>query len=156
MDIKYYNNRKTVPLKTESFLDNLSRYDIEDEPSELNEQHTIEYVDWDKLVITDNQKQSFDPEHALEIMSGYHPGVHRPVCVALFGGQYIVWDGHHSAVAAYKTGMKQAPCVVFRCDTLTDFQELLDADTFIKFDNSQLEIMFEEFISHHGGTNHAE
>ena len=146
-NIKYYNNPKTVKLKTESFLDNLSRYDIEEEYNELNLQYSLEYVDWDKLVITDKQRESFDPNHALEIMAGYHPGVHRPVCVAHYNDEYIVWDGHHSAVAAYKTGMKQAPCVVFRCERLSDFQDLLDADTFIKFDNSQLEIMFAELIA---------
>ena len=135
-NIKYYNNTKTVELKTESFLDNLSRYDIEEEYNELNLQYSLEYVDWDKLVITDKQRESFDPNHALEIMAGYHPGVHRPVCVAQYNDEYIVWDGHHSAVAAYKTGMKQAPCVVFKCERLSDFQDLLDADTFIKFDNS--------------------
>ena len=146
-NIKYYNNAKTVKLKTESFLDNLSRYDIEEEYNELNLQYSLEYVDWDKLVITDKQRESFDPNHALEIMSGYHPGVHRPICVARYNDEYIVWDGHHSAVAAYKTGMKQAPCVVFKCERLSDFQDLLDADTFIKFDNSQLEIMFAELIA---------
>lgn len=146
-NIKYYNNAKTVKLKTESFLDNLSRYDIEEEYNELNLQYSLEYVDWDKLVITDKQRESFDPNHALEIISGYHPGAHHPVCVAHYNNEYIVWDGHHSAVAAYKTGMKQAPCVVFKCERLSDFQDLLDADTFIKFDNSQLEIMFAELIA---------
>lgn len=134
-------------MKTYSFLENLSQYDIEEETHNLNLQHSLEYVDWDKLVITIEQKNRFDPDHALEIMSGYHPGVHRPICVAHYNDEYIVWDGHHSAVAAYKTGMKQAPCVVFRCERLSDFQDLLDADTFIKFDNSQLEIMFAELIA---------
>ena len=146
-NIKYYNNTKTVELKTESFLDNLSRYDIEEEYNELNLQYSLEYIDWDKLVITDKQRESFEPEHALEIMASYHPGVHRPVCVAHYNDEYIVWDGHHSAVAAYKTGMSKAPCVVFKCERLSEFQDLLDVDTFIKFDNSQLEILFEELLA---------
>jgi len=147
MEIRYYNNRKTVELKTESFLDNIARYDIAEKPNVLNKKHSLQYVDFDKLKITDKQRESFDPTHANDIIDGFHPGVHHPTCVALFNGEYIVWDGHHSAVVALKTGMKQAPCVVFECDTLEEFQKLLDADTFIKFDNSQLEIMFAEFIN---------
>ena len=146
-NIKYYNNAKTVELKTESFLDNLSRYDIEPQKNALNDKYSLELVDWEKLVITDKQRESFNPEHAVKIMSGYHPGVHHPVCVAHYNNEYIVWDGHHSAVVAYKTGMSKAPCVVFKCDTVEDFQALLDADTFIKFDTSQLEIMFEELLA---------
>jgi len=147
MEIRYYNNRKTVELKTESFLDNIARYDIAEKPNVLNKKYSLQYVDFDKLKITDKQRESFDPTHANDIIDGFHPGVHHPTCVALFNGEYIVWDGHHSAVVALKTGMKQAPCVVFECDTLEEFQKLLDADTFIKFDNSQLEIMFAEFIN---------
>ncbi|MDA9374123.1 hypothetical protein N9R43_01940 [bacterium] len=144
-EIRYYNNRKTVALKTESFLDNLTRFDIDESPSLLNKKYSMQYVDFDKLKITDKQRESFDPTHAQDIISGFHPGVHHPTCVALIDGEYIIWDGHHSAVVAYKTGMKQAPCVVFECDTLEEFQTLLDADTFIKFDKSQLEIMFSAY-----------
>jgi len=147
MEIRYYNNRKTVELKTESFLDNIARYDIAEKPNVLNKKHSLQYVDFDKLKITDKQRESFNPTHANDIIDGFHPGVHHPTCVALFNGEYIVWDGHHSAVVALKTGMKQAPCVVFECDTLEEFQKLLDADTFIKFDKAQLEIMFDELLN---------
>lgn len=149
MEIRYYNNRKTVELKTESFLDNIARYDIAEKPNVLNKKHSLQYVDFDKLKITDKQRESFNPAHANDIIDGFHPGVHHPTCVALFNGEYIVWDGHHSAVVALKTGMKQAPCVVFECDTLEEFQKLLDADTFIKFDKAQLEIMFDELLNLH-------
>lgn len=147
MEIKYYNNIKTVELKTESFLDNIARYDIAEKPNVLNKKHSLQYVDFDKLKITDKQRESFNPAHANDIIGGFHPGLHHPTCVALFNGEYIIWDGHHSAVVALKTGMKQAPCVVFECDTLEEFQKLLDADTFIKFDKAQLEIMFDELLS---------
>ena len=147
MEIRYYNNRKTVELKTESFLDNIARYDIAEKPNVLNKKHSLQYVDFNKLKITDKQRESFNPTHANDIIDGFHPGVHHPTCVALFNGEYIVWDGHHSAVVALKTGMKQAPCVVFECDTLEEFQKLLDADTFIKFDKAQLEIMFDELLN---------
>lgn len=147
MEIKYYNNIKTVELKIESFLDNIARYDIAEKPNVLNKKHSLQYVDFDKLKITDKQRESFNPAHANDIIGGFHPGLHHPTCVALFNGEYIIWDGHHSAVVALKTGMKQAPCVVFECDTLEEFQKLLDADTFIKFDKAQLEIMFDELLS---------
>lgn len=145
MMIKYYGNKKSVELKTESFLGNLSRYDISQNISELNNNYSLEYIEWDMLRITDKQRESFELEHAKSIIDNFHPGVHHPVCVAYYNGEYIVWDGHHSAVAAYKTGMTKAPCVVFKCDTLEDFQKLLDSDTIIKFDEHQLSIMFEEF-----------
>ena len=47
--------------------------------------------------ITDKQRESFNPEHAVNIINNFHPGVHHPVCVAHYEGEYIVWDGHHSA-----------------------------------------------------------
>ena len=60
MMIKYYGDKKSIELKTESFLDNLSRYDIsESDDLRINGHYSLEYVEWEKCVSqTNNEKVS--------------------------------------------------------------------------------------------------
>lgn len=95
-------------------------------------------VPFDRLMISEKQKQRFDIEHVKDILENFHPALLRPVHVIEYNGNYIVWDGQHSAAVAYLSGMTGCPSMVYTCDTEDEYNEIMSTDTIETLDMAQI------------------
>jgi hypothetical protein len=134
--IMYYGE---LEIKNEftSFLKNQENFDFEKKEIDLAKWN-IMMIPFDMLYISERQKKSFSVEHVVDILSEFHPALHRPSSVIKYNGKYIIWDGHHSAAVARLVGMSGCPAVVYECDTISDFNDILDTATVEKIDYTQI------------------
>lgn len=138
-----YKSRPGVEFKLWSFLENQKRFNIMGYDDIRLEKYRLEFVPFHLLKITQKQLESFRPDHAQDILNNFHPALHRPSGVALYEGNYVLWDGHHSAVTAMCVGMQTCPCVVYKCDSIDEINDILKYDTIENFDTNQLLDMIE-------------
>lgn len=106
---------------------------------------TLDYVSFDKLVITESQKKSFDKDHLLDILSEFHPAIARAPSVVLIDNKYVIWDGQHTALAFYLNGVDNIPCMIYKTDNLS----FIGTTCVEKFDTNQLAHLLHTFMLEH-------
>jgi hypothetical protein len=103
---------------------------------------SIQYISFDKLLVTDSQKSCFDIDHLREIVENFHPALLKSPSVALVNGDFILWEGQHSAFAAWLNGMDKIPCLVFETTDLS----FKDIPSIEKFDHNQFGHLLDMFM----------
>lgn len=139
--IKYGNLE--VEFKLYDYLENQKNFELPAPDDERMKRLSVEFVPFDKLKITQKQKDSFKPHHVVDIVENFHPALLRPSGVAKFNGDYILWDGHHSATVSLCMGMQGVICMVYHCDSIDEINDILTYDTIESFDTNQLLDMIE-------------
>lgn len=104
----------------------------------LVDKFRIQMVPFHLLRVTEYQAKKFSWNHAKGINQEYHPALTRCSSVLYYKGEYICWEGQHTAVVNWLNGMKSVPCVVFEDDNM-DFK---DIPTISKFDRGELITLF--------------
>ena len=138
----YYNNLE-IEFKLYDYLENQKQYELPAPDDERMKKLTVELVPFHLLKITQKQKDSFKPHHAVDIIENFHPALLRPSGVAKYKGDYILWDGHHSATVSLCYGLPGVYCMVYHCDTIDEINDILKYDTIESFDTNQLLDMIE-------------
>lgn len=75
-------------------------------------------IPYDELYVTQNQWDTFNVQHVSDILENFHPALLRASSVAKINGKYYLWEGQHSATAAYISGMDKIHCGVYTCDNM--------------------------------------
>lgn len=104
----------------------------------LVDKFRIQMVPFHLLRVTEYQSGKFSWNHVKGINEEYHPALTRCSSVLYYKGEYICWEGQHTAVLNWLNGMKAVPCVVFEDDNM-DFK---DIPTISKFDRGELMTLF--------------
>jgi len=91
-------------------------------------------IPFEDLYVTQSQWDTFDIEHVKDILVDFHPAVLRASSVALIDGKYYLWEGQHSATAAYLKGLDKIHCGVYECETMY----FKDTPSVEKFGQSQI------------------
>ena len=141
--IYYHGGKHEVEFKLYDYLENQKNYTLPAPDDERMEKLTVELVPFHLLKITQKQKDSFKPHHAIDIIENFHPALLRPSGVAKYDGNYVLWDGHHSATVSLCMGLQGAYCMVYHCDTIEEINDILKYDTIESFDTNQLLDMIE-------------
>jgi len=115
-------------------------------PDSRLENLSLAYVPVEMLLVTQSQLESFDKQHLLDIAENFHPALMRASSVALINGSYILWEGQHTAGAAWICGMDTIPCMVYKCDDLA-FKNIASIE---KFDNNQFAHLIDMFMEDTG------
>ena len=139
--IKY--GKLEVEFKLYDYLENQKNYELPAPDDKRMDKLAVEFVPFHKLKITQKQKDSFKPHHVTDIIENFHPALLRPSGVAKYNGDYILWDGHHSATASLCMGMQGVICMVYNCDSIDEINDILTYDTIESFDTNQLLDMIE-------------
>ena len=140
----YYQGGDTeIEFKLYDYIENIKRFDLPAPDDERMKKLTVELVPFHLLKITQKQKDSFKPDHAVDIIENFHPALLRPSGVAKYNGDYILWDGHHSATVSLCYGLPGAYCMVYQCDSIDEINDILTYDTIESFDTNQLLDMIE-------------
>lgn len=139
----YYNGMDGIEFKLYSYLENQKRYDLPMRDDSRIDKLSFEMVPFHLLKITEKQRNSFSPAHAKDIIENFHPALLRPSGVAKYNGDYILWDGHHSATVSMCLGFDVVACIVYECDSIDEINDILKYDTIEKFDTNQLLDMIE-------------
>ena len=143
MTDKIYYNKLEVEFKLYDYLENQQQYELPAPDDERMKKLTVELVPFHLLKITQKQKDSFKPHHAVDIIENFHPALLRPSGVAKYNGEYILWDGHHSATVSLCYGLPGVYCMVYHCDSIDEINDILTYDTIESFDTNQLLDMIE-------------
>ena len=109
----------------------------------------IQMVPFHLLKITEYQAKKFSWNHVKNINEDYHPALTRCSSVAYYKGEYICWEGQHTATVNWLNGMKAVPCVVQEVEDLS-FKEI---PTVSKFDRKELLALFNYLIEDIGATS---
>jgi hypothetical protein len=137
-EISYFGGRIKEEFKLYDYLENQKQYNLPAPDDDRMNKLKVEFVPFHQLKITQKQKDSFSPEHVIDIVENFHPALLRPSGVAKYNGDYILWDGHHSATVSLCMGMQGAICMVYECDTIDEINDILTYDTIESFDKNQL------------------
>lgn len=143
MTDKIYYNKLAIEFKLYDYLENQQQYELPAPDDERMKKLTVELVPFHLLKITQKQKDSFKPHHAVDIIENFHPALLRPSGVAKYNGEYILWDGHHSATVSLCYGLPGVYCMVYHCDSIDEINDILKYDTIESFDTNQLLDMIE-------------
>lgn len=123
-------------------IDIIKKFNFKREPDNRLNDLSLQYIPFDKLYVDQSQIDSFSVDHLKEILSEFHPALLRASSVVLIDGKYYLWDGQHSATAAWIKGLELIPCMVFKSQSL-EFKRISSVE---KFDGRQLIEMFEQII----------
>ena len=134
----YHNGEVEVEFKLYDYLENQKQYNLPAPDDERMDKLKVEFVPFHQLKITQKQKDSFSPDHVIDIVENFHPALLRPSGVAKYKDEYVLWDGHHSATVSLCMGMQGVICMVYECDTIDEINDILTYDTIEKFDTNQL------------------
>ena len=137
-EISYFGGRIKEEFKLYDYVENQKQYNLPAPDDDRMNKLKVEFVPFHQLKITQKQKDSFSPEHVIDIVENFHPALLRPSGVAKYNGDYILWDGHHSATVSLCMGMQGAICMVYECDTIDEINDILTYDTIESFDKNQL------------------
>ena len=141
--IYYHGGKHEVEFKLYDYLENQKNYTLPAPDDGRMKKLTVELVPFHLLKITQKQKDSFKPHHAIDIIENFHPALLRPSGVAKYDGNYVLWDGHHSATVSLCMGLQGAYCMVYHCDNIEEINDILKYDTIESFDTNQLLDMIE-------------
>lgn len=115
----------------------------------LVDKFRIQMIPFHLLRVTEYQAKKFSWNHVKNINEDYHPALTRCSSVAYYKGEYICWEGQHTAVVNWLNGMKSVPCVV---QEVEDF-EFKEIPTVSKFDRKELLALFNYLIEDIGATS---
>lgn len=115
----------------------------------LVDKFRIQMVPFHLLKVTEYQAKKFSWNHVKNINEDYHPALTRCSSVAYYKGEYICWEGQHTATVNWLNGMKSVPCVVQEVEDL-EFKEI---PTISKFDRKELLALFNYLIEDIGATS---
>lgn len=104
----------------------------------LVDKFRLQMVPFHLLKVTEYQAKKFSWNHVKGINEVYHPALTRCSSVLYYNGEYICWEGQHTAVLNWLNGMKAVPCIVYEDQSL-DFKE---TPTISKFDKKELLTLF--------------
>lgn len=141
--ISYFGGRIEEDFVLYDYLENQKQFELPAPDDKRIEKLTVEFVPFHLLKITQKQKNSFNPSHVVDIVENFHPALLRPSGVAKYNGDYILWDGHHSATVSLCMGLQGAYCMVYHCDSIEEINDILTYDTIESFDTNQLLDMIE-------------
>lgn len=140
----YYTGMKDgIEFKLYDYLENQKRFNLPAPDDKRMQKLSVQVVPFHQLKITEKQRNSFRPEHAEDIINNFHPALLRPSGVAKYKGDFILWDGHHSATVSLCMGMQGAICMVYDCESIDEINDILKHDTIENFDTNQLLDMIE-------------
>ena len=108
----------------------------------LIDRFRIQMVPFHLLKVTEYQAKKFSWNHVKGINEVYHPALTICSSVLYYNGEYICWEGQHTAVLNWLNGMKAVPCIVFEDENM-DFKE---NPTVSKFDKKELLTLFNYLI----------
>lgn len=103
-------------------------------------------IPFEKLYVTQSQWDTFNINHVMDILDNFHPAVLRASSVALINGKYYLWEGQHSATAAYLKGMDKIHCGVYTCEDMS-FKDIPSVE---KFDQGQIADLIYMFMEETG------
>ena len=132
-----YNHQKSI-----------QQYDFQRSSDSRIENLSLQWIDFSELMVTQNQIDTFDPDHVRDILSEYHPALVRASSVAFVKNHYILWEGQHTATANWLSGMDKVPCIVYETDNL-EFKQIPSVE---KFDTSQLAMLIDMLAADTGAT----
>lgn len=115
----------------------------------LVDKFRIQMVPFHLLKVTEYQAKKFSWNHVKNINDEYHPALTRCSSVAYYKGEYICWEGQHTATVNWLNGMKSVPCVVQEVEDL----EFKNIPTISKFDRKELLALFNYLIEDIGATS---
>ena len=133
-----YTGMEAIDFNLFSYLENQKNYNLPAFDDQRLNKLSFELVPFHLLKITQKQKDSFSPDHAIEILENFHPALLRPSGVVKYNEEYILWDGHHSATIALCVGMDAVPCVVYNCETIDEINHILEKSTIENIDLEQI------------------
>jgi len=103
-------------------------------------------IPFNKLWVTESQWETFDINHVMEICENFHPAIMRACSVADINGKFYLWEGQHTATAAYIFGLDRIHCGVYRCEDM----KFKDIPSIEKFTDSQISSLLEMFMKSTG------
>ena len=139
----HYTGMEGIEFRLYSYLDNQKKYDFPMIEDSRLDNLDFRFVPFNKLKITQKQKDSFSISHLMDILKNFHPALLRPSGVIKYKNDYILWDGHHSATVALCIGMDVVPCVVYECNTIEEINLILEKTTIENIDLEQVLDMIE-------------
>ena len=128
------------------FLSTFDQFQMDRNPSDLNDNLSMAWIPFKSLVVTEHQMETFDLNHVIQICENWHPAIARSCSVANVGGNLILWEGQHTALAYFIKGFDDIPCMVYTTDNL-DFKNIPSVE---KFDRYQLSSLIEHFMEETG------
>lgn len=129
-----------------AYIKNIEKYNIKRSFDNRLQNLYIDYINFEDLLLTESQVNTFDINHLNEILENFHPALIRAPSVALIEDQYVLWEGQHSAGALWINGIDEIPCIVYECDDLS----FKDIPTIEKFDKKQLVHLIDMFARETG------
>ena len=114
----------------------------------LVDKFRMQMIPFHLLKVTEYQAKKFSWNHVKTINEEYHPALTRCSSIAYYKGEYICWEGQHTAVVNWLNGMKAVPCIVQEVEDL----EFKETPTISKFDRKELLALFNYLIKDIGAT----
>lgn len=140
------NNYMSNISKLHSHSESLKKYNLARSFDNRINNLSLEWIPFEDLLVTQNQLDTFDPNHVADICKEYHPAIVRASSVAHIGDKYILWEGQHSATVNWLAGLNNIPCIVYKCDNL-DFKQVPSIE---KFDSGQMADLITMFVEDSG------
>ena len=106
-------------------------------------------IPFDKLLVTESQWETFDINHVIDILNNFLPAIMRACSVADIDGKFYLWEGQHTATAAYIMGLDRIHCGVFKCEDMR-FKDVACVE---KFTNNQIADLISMFMEETGATS---
>lgn len=105
-------------------------------------------IPYEDLHVTQNQWDTFNIEHVFDILQDFHPALLRASSVAYINGKYYLWEGQHSATAAYLKGIDKIHCGVYTCEDMS-FKDIPSVE---QFGQGQIADLIKMFMEETGAT----
>lgn len=133
MSIKFQKDRPELQAFERSWDERWLKFNWQDIP-------------FDKLLVTESQWETFDINHVIEILNNFHPAIMRACSVAEIDGKFYLWEGQHTATAAYILGLDRIHCGVYKCEDM-QFKNISCVE---KFTSSQMADLIKRFMDDTG------